>query len=132
MPEYAIPKPSYSDTTANGLTKCVIDWLQLNGHQAERISVQGQYRDNSKIVTDVMGFKRKIGSGQWTKGSGTAGTSDISCIINGKAVKVEIKMKDKQSEAQKKYEEAVNKAGGIYFIVRNFDEFYLKYLELIK
>lgn len=126
-----IPRPVYSDKTANGLTKMVIDWITLNGGQAERISNMGRYIDSSKVVTNVLGQRIKIGSGKFIPGAGTNGTADISAIFKGKSVKIEIKMKDKQSEAQKKYQESVERAGGIYYIVRSFDDFIQKYISLL-
>lgn len=126
-----IPRPVYSDKTANGLTKMVIDWITLNGGQAERISNMGRYIDSSKVVTNVLGQRMKIGSGKFIPGAGTNGTADISAIIKGKSVKIEVKMKDKQSEAQKKYQESVERAGGIYYIVRSFDDFMEKYIFLL-
>ena len=126
-----IPRPVYSDKTANGLTKMVIDWITLNGGQAERISNMGRYIDSSKVVTNVLGQRMKIGSGKFIPGAGTNGTADISAIVKGRSVKIEIKMKDKQSDAQKKYQESVERAGGIYYIVRSFDEFIEKYYSLL-
>jgi hypothetical protein len=128
FPEHAIPIPKYSDATANGLTKCVIDFLNYSGHQAERISSMGRMIDKRKDSIDVMGNKRIIGSMQYIKGTSTNGTADISSIINGKSVKIEIKIgADKQSKAQKDYQRATEKAGGIYLITKSFDEFMVQY-----
>jgi hypothetical protein len=133
MPKEYVAKKTYTDKTANGLTKCIIDWIKANGYQAERISNTGRYIDNSKIVTDSMGFQKKIGSGQYIKGTGTNGTADISATIKGRSIKCEVKIgADRQSEAQKKYQEDIEKAGGIYIIVKDFDEFmnfYKKFIE---
>ena len=133
MPKEYIPKPTYSDKTANGLTKCIIHFVKANGYQAERISNTGRYIDNSKIVTDSMGFQKKIGSGQYIKGTGTNGTADISATIKGRSIKCEVKIgADRQSEAQKKYQADIERAGGIYIIVKDFDEFmnfYKKFIE---
>jgi hypothetical protein len=39
-------------------------------------------------------------------------------------VKIEVKIgKDRQSEAQKKYQEDIERAGGVYLIARDFDSF---------
>jgi hypothetical protein len=131
-PDYVV-KTKYSDKTANGLTKAIISWINLNGYQAERISTTGRYVDNSKIVTDVLGNRKKIGSGKYIKGTGTNGSADISATIKGKSIKIEVKIgKDKQSEAQIKYQQMIEKAGGIYFIAKNFDEFYNFYITLVK
>ena len=124
LPEPARTAPRYTDKTANGLTKCIIDYLRLQGCQAERISSTGRYLDKTKTYTNVMGRTRKIGSGKWIPTSGQKGTADISAVIHGKAVKIEVKMKDKQSEAQKKYQQQVEQAGGTYQIVRSFSEFF--------
>jgi hypothetical protein len=131
-PDYVV-KTKYSDKTANGLTKAIIAWINLNGYQAERISTTGRYVDNSKIVTDVLGNRKKIGSGKYIKGTGTNGSADISATIKGKSIKIEVKIgKDKQSEAQIKYQQMIEKAGGIYFIAKNFDDFYGFYITLVK
>jgi hypothetical protein len=127
MPTDYVVRTKYTDATANGLTKCVTDYINLIGGQAERISNTGRYIDESRIVTDVLGNRKKIGSGKYIKGQGTNGTADISATYKGKSIKIEIKMKDKQSEAQKEYQQAIERAGGIYFICHNFDEFLEKF-----
>lgn len=112
------------DTDTNGLTRCVLKWIELHGYQAERISSTGRWIDNSSEVTDIIGRRMRIGSGKWIKGNGTPGTADISATIRGKAVKIEIKYgKDRQSVWQKRYQESIEASGGVYLIVRKFDDF---------
>ena len=131
-PDY-VAKTVYTDKTANGLTKCIVHWLNLNGWQAERISTTGRYIDNSKVVTDVLGNKKKIGTGKYIKGSGTNGSADISATIKGRSIKIEVKIgKDKQSDAQKKYQEMIEKARGVYFIATDFDDFMMFYKGIIE
>ena len=124
MNERFIPLNDWKDTSANGLTKCIISWINLNGGQAERISSQGQYREGKKIDvgTGEIAYTKQL-PGKWTPGQGTKGTADISATIRGRSVKIEVKQKDKQSEAQKQYQEMIEKAGGIYQIFRDFDSF---------
>ncbi|MFZ2341152.1 MAG: hypothetical protein WAW07_15700 [Bacteroidales bacterium] len=124
MPEYARTCKQYEDRTANGLTRCAIDYIRLTGGMAERVNCTGRYIDNSQVFEDVLGRKRSIGTGQWLPTSGMKGTADISAVIQGRAVKIEIKMKDRQSEDQKKYQAAVEQAGGIYLIIRSFQGLY--------
>jgi hypothetical protein len=128
-PNYVV-KNKFNDNTANELTKSVIRHINLIGGQAERISNTGRYIDESRIVTDVLGNRKKIGSGKYIKGTGTNGTADISATFKGKSIKIEIKMKDKQSEVQKEYQQAIERAGGIYFICHNFDEFLEKFNQI--
>jgi len=127
MPPDYIPLTKFTDKTANGLTKCVIAWINLNGGQAERINTMGRMLDKTKVVTDTFGNKRTIGSVEWQKGTGTKGSADISATIQGRSVKIEVKMKDKQSIDQIKYQNDIENAGGQYWLVHNFDEFMFHY-----
>jgi hypothetical protein len=133
MPESYIPKTDWKDNSANALTKCVIAWIQFMGGQAERISSQGQYREGAKIQvgTGELAYHKQL-PGKWTPGQSTKGTADISATIRGRSVKIEIKQKDKQSEAQKQYQQAIERAGGVYIIVRDFDSFMIWYDNFIK
>jgi hypothetical protein len=74
--------------------------------------------------------------GQWTKGTGTPGSADISATIKGRSVKIEVKYgKDRQSDAQKAYQKAIEEAGGVYVIARDFEgflNFYEQFCESIK
>ena len=123
IPEQCRVTPQYKPKTANGLTRMCIDLLRLSGWQAERISNTGRLIDNSKVAVDCIGRARKIGSTQWIKGTGTNGTADVSATIAGRSVKIEVKMKDRQSEAQRKYQADVERSGGVYIIVRDFGSF---------
>jgi hypothetical protein len=115
-PDY-IPKTMYKDSTANGLTRAICDYINYNGYQAERINTMGTAREKKTTAGKVIGVT-------WTKGTSTAGSADISATIKGRSVKIEVKIgKDRQSEAQKRYQENIEKAGGIYYIARNFDDF---------
>lgn len=129
--KYLSPR-KYEDRSANGLTKCVIDFIRLSGYQAERINCTGRYVDNTKVVTDVLDRKRVIGSTKWLPTSGQKGTADVSAVIRGMAVKIEIKAKsDRQRPNQVEYQKQIEQAGGIYLIVRSFAQFYDWYNEFI-
>lgn len=120
-PEY-IPLTNWNDNSANNLTKCIIFWINATGGQAERISNQGQYRMGNKIQNPNGSITQL--PGQWTRGQGTKGTADISATIKGRSVKIEVKFgKDIQSEAQKEYQENIERAGGVYIIAKDMDQF---------
>lgn len=113
-----------SDSKTNGLTQCVIKWIQLNGYQAERISNTGRMIDTSRKITNVVGQVGIIGGKKWIKGTGTNGTADISATIQGRSVKIEIKFgADRLSQDQIEYGNNVTRAGGVYLVVRDFDQF---------
>lgn len=131
----------HKDNSANGLTRCIIDFLKYNGMQGERINNTGRYVNDKTKFVDSVGYNREIGSGKYIKGTGTNGTADISatipCLIKGvligMSVKFEVKYgKDRQSEAQKEYEDNILQSGGHYFIIRTFDEFLEIFDNLIK
>lgn len=123
-PEW-LPKPKYRDKTANKLTQAIIHWIQLNGGQAERISVSGRTIDHRQTVTDTLGHRRQIGSLQWIPGTMTRGSADISATIDGRSVKIEIKIgKDFQSDHQKQYQASIEASGGVYYIAKDFQSFY--------
>ena len=126
-------KPKFSGKTANGLTKAIIKFIQLSGGQAERISTTGRMIDQRKTYTDVVGVRRTIGSTKWIPSTSTKGSADISATINGKSVKIEVKIgRDRQSEAQKKYQSDIERAGGIYYLAKDFESFYQWYNENFK
>ena len=115
----------FRDYTSNGLTKCILAFLRIKGHQAERINSTGRIVDKRMSYTDIVGRRRTIGNYEWVYSTGTKGTADISAIIGGRSVKIEVKHgRDRMSDAQRRYQEDVEKAGGIYFIVRDFQEFF--------
>jgi hypothetical protein len=128
-----IPFTDWKDNSANSLTNCVIAYVQYMGGQAERISSQGQYREGAKIQvgTGEIAYHKQL-PGKWTPGQSTKGTADISSTIRGRSVKIEIKYgKDVQSQVQKEYQASIEKAGGVYIIVRTFDEFVVWYESFI-
>ncbi len=133
-PDYlTFPIKAYTDKTANGLTRCIIDFLKFNGWQAERINTTGRPIDRRQVVTDVIGNRRQIGSIEWIKSGCTVCIADISATIKGKSVKIEFKCKatgdNYQSDVQKHYQQQVEAAGGLYYIARDFQTFYDWYFQ---
>ena len=130
------PKVTYTDATTNGLTKCVIDYVNFLGYQAERINSTGTLKDIRKTSTDFLGRSRTIGCAKWIPGSGQTGTADISATINGSSVKIEVKNQqtgdNKQSKGQITYQKQIEAAGGVYIIVRNFTQFYEWFNDFVK
>lgn len=123
IPESFLATTSISDKSANGLTRMIVSFIQMSGYQAERINTMGTYRA-AKKYTNLDGVTRTVGKGSYTKSGSTPGSADISATINGRSVKIEVKIgTDRQSDAQKAYEKAIVQAGGLYLICKNFDDF---------
>jgi hypothetical protein len=126
-PEWLAPR-RYRDDTSNGLTKCIVDFLRLQGWQAERINNMGRPVDGTKTFVDVVGNVRSVGQVTWIPGTGTKGTADISATIAGQSIKIEVKMgRDRQSDEQMQYQWTVEQAGGTYVIARSFEGFLVWY-----
>ena len=138
-PDY-VPINKFTDKTSAGLEKAICRFLTLHGHQAERIKNTGVAKDNTRIVTDVLGRRRKIGSIEWRKGTGTNGTHDVHSTIKvnisghivGVKVTWEVKIgKDTIKPAQLDYAKSVEASGGRAYFVRTWEDFYTKYIEFI-
>ena len=133
VPDHGMKPVIYTDKTANGLTKCILDFLNLSGHFAERINTMGRIIDGRKQVTDIIGRTKTIGTAKYIPTTGTKGSSDISATINGKSVKIEVKIgSDRQSKYQIEYQERTERSGGIYLIARDFESFYNDYKKIIE
>ncbi len=118
VPDYALPRTKVKTSTANGLTKAIVDWLILNGCWATRVSSAGRY-------LPLMG--------KYIPSTTKRGTADIHAVIGGKHVSIEVKVgKDRMSEAQRKVKADVERSGGVYFVARSFDEFVTFYNYLKK
>jgi len=129
MPPEYVPRTKFTDLTANGLTKAIITWIEIHGGQAERINTQGTYLKGKTVGVGMYGVKHL--QGKYIPSGSTKGSADISATIKGKSVKIEVKIgRDRQSADQKKYQQAIENAGGQYWLVRTFDEFINKYNEL--
>lgn len=111
-------KYRYKPDSANGLTRCIKDYINLIGGFARRINTIGQWVQ-PKAKEGI------IQKGYYRKASSTKGESDISFVYKGKSFAVEVKWnKDKQSEYQKKFQEKFERSGGYYYEARSFQEFY--------
>jgi len=136
-PDYSAPK-KFKVNNANSLTKAIKTFLILSGHQCERISTTGRVIDERQTYTDVLGHLKQIGRMRYIPGTVTRGSADLSSIIRrpgekyGISVKIEVKWnKDRISSDQKIYCEAVEKAGGVYIIAKDFDSFHQWYTDFM-
>ncbi len=110
-PNFPYPvKKKYKDTGTNELTKAIIDFIDLSGGWATRVSTEGRYIKAKDI---------RIPS------SVKVGTADIHACWKGKHLSIEVKVgSDRQRPEQKEIEQDILKAGGQYFIAKDFQSFY--------
>lgn len=138
----SVPEHARSINTFDKLTpekkekKRIEKFLLLTGNYAAIIENRGQRKDNRKTVTDVLGRQKIIGSVEFIGSGMRKGLADIKATIKGLSVDIELKRvyengKDRQSEEQKKEQSRIEFAGGQYWIVESFEDFYHKYFALI-
>lgn len=107
-PEFQI-KQTFRDDKANDLTKLVSAWLKLHDYFSARVNTTGTY--NARL-------------GKFIRSGSTNGMADITAVIAGKHVSIEIKAgNDKPRPDQLKVQEQIQSAGGIYIFVHSFDDF---------
>jgi ribosomal 50S subunit-recycling heat shock protein len=95
-----------------------VDFLNLSGHFATRINNTGTWVKE----------KAHVNGGYYRPSTQVKGIADIQSTIKGRTVHIEVKIgKDRQSEAQKQFEDRVVRSGAEYWIVKDFDQFYEKY-----
>ena len=100
-----------SGSGANELTRAVMSYITVKFRNAYvvRINTQGQWDAKKKL---------------WRKSHTRLGTSDLHACINGRFLSIEIKAKnDKMRTEQWLTKADVERAGGLYIIVTNMDEF---------
>ncbi len=117
---YEMKLMPYRDDTANGLTKCITDYINFSGGNANRINVQGQPR-KERIALAFGNYREVL---RFTPSTTNKGTADLHCIIGGRHVSIEIKIgKDTLSEHQLKEMNRVTAAGRLYFVARDMASF---------
>jgi len=99
----------------NGYTKALVEYVKIvwNG-QSRRVSSEGKWRPD----------KTHPAGGRYIK-SENKGMADITATINGKRVEIEVKgPTDRISDAQRKWQQQIESAGGIYIIAtEDFESF---------
>lgn len=138
--ENTIPPPELKEKSSKDLTELVIGFLKLNGHHAVEQKTTGKRIDKRKESIDVFGNKRIVGSVIWAKSTDEVGRADILAKIMVNimdkiipiSVELEIKwQKDFQSNKQIEFQNKLESKGGLYFIIKTFDQFIEWYYNFI-
>lgn len=117
VPAKAVPRRTFNDTTANGLTAAILAFLTLQpGCMA--------YRANSAAVYDQ---RKKT----YRAGTITRGTADIMATVQGQTWAIEVKAgNDRMSAHQQRFKQCIEAAGGLYMVVRSFADFMATWSQL--
>jgi len=117
FPNYARVVTKFRDDNANGLTRCIVKWLEMHQYFAGRVNTTGIYSQK---------LKKYIYSGS------KRGMADVTAVIDGRHVSIEVKVgKDKMRLAQVEVKREIEQAGGVYIVASSFDNF-LEQIEVIR
>ena len=109
LPHQYRSKFHFRDDTSNGLTKCIIAYLKIQGAFVTRLNTTGIYRAD---------LKRFVPNTQ-KKGMG-----DVFAMYKGVSIQIEVKIgRDRMSAAQQKIKAEFEQSRGYYFIAKNFESF---------
>lgn len=138
IPDHALTVNTFEKMSPEKREKKRIEaFLLVSGQYATIIENRGQRVDNRQTVTDTIGRQKVIGSVSFIGSGMRKGLADIKSVINGKPIDIELKRiykngKDRQSESQVLEQSRIERAGGQYWIVSSFEDFYQKYNEYLK
>jgi hypothetical protein len=125
VPLHCRPNKPLSDSSANALTKAIIAYFDYKGIKAWREASEGRYL-KGKEYTDMFGRKKEEKGMYIPRASSNKGAGDIMAVIppHGKMLSVEVKHgKDYQKPDQKEFQKELESMGGIYIIVKTWQDF---------
>jgi hypothetical protein len=117
------------------IKKQIRDMIVWCGHFAKIIENTGQYMPGQTEV-NVMGKPVVTRKAHFRYSANVAGQADVEAVIGGKAYAIELKRiykkgRDRQSAAQKRYQEDFERGGGVYTIVHDLQDFYDKFKDIL-
>jgi hypothetical protein len=116
VPTFAVPRSTYSDAKANDLTKCILDFINLQKDATA-------WRVSNAPVYDAR-------FGGFRAGNVLKGVADVTAIWRGVTWQIEIKIgRDKMSDHQVKFAERIGASGGRYVVAASFEVFVADWLK---
>lgn len=127
IPEHYIVGTKYTENNANDIEKAIERFARIVGFHAERTKTQGRKMD--AVWKDVPGGRMQVSKEKFVTSTSRKGSSDMKLLIQGVLITAEIKYgKDTQKADQKKYQQDIERNGGIYVIFKTFEDFLIWYV----
>lgn len=109
----------------------------IGGCKANIIINKGVMMNKGNAKYDFYTGQKTSGGMEFKRSGMQNGISDIVATIRGRSYSIELKRiykngRDRQSQAQKDYQEEVEAAGGIYMITHGFEDFHKWFMENIQ
>lgn len=124
IPAHCRPVKKFTDNSANNLTTAILAYFEIQGVKAWRQASEGRYLPE-KRVANVIGQMITVEKGRFIpRGKATKGIGDICAVVMGQFITIEVKYgKDYQRPEQKEFQKDIEASGGIYFIVKTWNDF---------
>jgi len=128
IPASYIVGNKYTEKNANDIEKAIERFARITGFLAERTKTQGRLMGATYKDTD--NGRLTVSKEKFVTSTSRKGSSDMKLLIQGKPIYCEIKFgKDTQKADQKKYQADVERNGGVYIIVKTFEDFLVWYVK---
>ena len=117
-------QPLYEESTLNGLTESIVDWIHFNDGVVTKIFCNGFITGQRVAFTDDYGLSWIKGYGHKTEPSKEDDISKLHCYIDGKQVIVEIHKNYNPANGGSESDQSKNS----FVTVGSFAEFYAWYI----
>jgi len=126
-PQYVVGT-KYTEKNANDIEKAIERFARIVGFHAERTKTQGRLM--GATYKDTPNGRLTVSKEKFVTSTSRKGSSDMKLLIKGSLITAEIKFgKDTQKADQKKYQQDIERNGGIYVIFKTFEDFLIWYVE---
>jgi hypothetical protein len=135
VPEHARPVMRLEDRTANGLTKAILVYFDFKGIKAWRQASEGRFIQGRTFMNETVGRTMQEKGKYIPRSKAAKGSGDVTCILPplGRRMDLEVKIgRDRQSDDQKKFQREIEAMGGIYILVRTWDDFIQQIKQYVK
>lgn len=124
VPAHAQPRKPFQENSANALTKTILAYFEFNGVKAWRQASDGRFI-RGKEYTDWAGRPREEKGTFIPRSKAAKGIGDVASVVKGLFISWEVKIKkDYQKPDQKEFQSDLEKSGGKYHIVKDWESFY--------
>lgn len=128
IPASYIVGTKFKESNANDIEKAIEKFASIVGFLAERTKTQGRLMEAK--YKDTPQGRLTVSKQKFVTSTSRKGSSDMKLLIKGQPIYCEIKFgRDTQKVDQKKYQEDVERNGGVYIIVKTFEDFLIWYVK---
>lgn len=129
VPEHARPVKTFRDNNANELTKSILAYFKIKGWAAYRQASEGRFIQGRSYQNEMTGRMQQERGKYIPRSKSNKGSGDVTVTMAPLARRLEIEIKygnDRQSDVQKTFQAQHEAMGGIYIIVKTWEDFFFQ------